>query len=83
MMNRYLMLTLTLLLAACEETKHYESAEELLKNPERLKELQTQCRYDREKVGNAQCVAVSEALGKKVMGKGTPYTPQSVNFYGN
>ena len=55
-------LTLVLALAACGKSAPIESAEALADNPERLKELQARCHADRARVGEAQCVAVSDAV---------------------
>lgn len=44
-----------------------ESAEALAENPERLKELQAECRVDRARVGEAQCMAVADAMRKRFM----------------
>ena len=60
-------LTLVLALAACGKSAPMESAEALAENPERLKELQAECRVDRARVGEAQCVAVADAVRKRFM----------------
>lgn len=56
-----------LLLAACSKPASIESAESLVANPERLRELRAQCRADRVKVGEAQCNAVSEAMRRRFL----------------
>ena len=56
-----------LLLAACGKSAPIESAEALAENPERLKELQAECRADRARVGEAQCMAVADAVRKRFM----------------
>lgn len=81
MMKKMLLLLAPLLLSACEKPMPFESAEALAERPERLKELQRQCREDWDKLGNAQCNAVTEAERKRFMGKGTPYTPYPVKFF--
>jgi len=48
----------------------------LIANPERLKELGTQYKADRAKLGDALCNAVAEATHKRFIGNGTPYTPE-------
>ena len=60
-------LTLVLALAACGKSAPMESAEALAENPERLKELQAECRVDRARVGEAQCMAVADAMRKRFM----------------
>lgn len=65
-------------LSACgKPAEPLESAEALAADPQRLKELRAQCKADRAKVGDAQCAAVSEALSRRFMGSGTPYTPST------
>ena len=59
--------TLVLALAACGKSAPMESAEALAENPERLKELQAECRVDRARVGEAQCMAVADAMRKRFM----------------
>jgi len=66
----------TLLMAACGKPASVESVESLMANPERLKELRTQCKADHAKVGDAQCNAVAEATRRRFFGSGGPtYTP--------
>ena len=64
-----------LLLAACGKHEPAESVESLLANPDRLKEVRTQCKADHDKVGDAQCNRAAEATRRRFMGSGTPYTP--------
>lgn len=72
-MNKIWLLLSALLLSACEKPMPFESAEFLAENPERLKELNLQCRADRSKLGDAQRI--------RFMGKGTPYTPYPVTSF--
>ena len=58
---------LALVLTACGKSAPIESAEALADNPERLKELQARCHADRAQVGEAQCVAVADAVRKRFM----------------
>lgn len=52
------------------------TVEELVANPERLKELRQQCKTDRPKLGDVLCNRVTEATRKRFIGDGgTPYTP--------
>jgi conjugal transfer/entry exclusion protein len=71
-------LMLVVLLTACGQSAPTETVESLAANPERLKELRTQCKADRAKLGDALCNAVAEATRKRFMGNGTPYTPEPV-----
>ncbi|WP_430292922.1 EexN family lipoprotein [Pseudomonas sp. B1-22] len=80
-MNKMSLLLIALLLSGCEKPMPFESAEALAEKPERLKELQRQCRDDWDKLGNAQCHAVTEAERKRFMGQGTPYTPYPVKGF--
>lgn len=59
---------LALLLSACGRPAPIESAEALVANPERLKELRAQCKADHARVGDAQCSAVAEATRRRFMG---------------
>ena len=64
------------LLAACSKPAPIESAESLVANPERLKELRAQCKVDHAKVGDEQCNAVAEATRRRFFGSGGPkHTP--------
>ena len=58
---------LALALTACGKSAPIESAEALVDHPERLKELQAECRADRARVGEAQCMAVADAVRKRFM----------------
>ena len=64
----------TLLLAACSKPKP-DTVESLMANPERLKEVRAQCKADHDKVGDALCNRAAEAMRRRFMGSGTPYTP--------
>lgn len=65
----------TVLLAACGKPEPTESVESLQANPERLKEVRAQCQADHDKVGDALCNMAAEAMRRRFMGSGTPYTP--------
>jgi hypothetical protein len=70
-----LLLTTLLATAACQPSASTDTVETLVANPERLKEVERQCKVDRTKIGEAVCNAASEARHQRFMGKGTPYTP--------
>ena len=75
-MNKLFLLgTVVLALTACGKPAPIESAESLIADPARLKELRAQCKTNHAKVGDAQCNAVAEATRQRFMGGGTPYTP--------
>lgn len=80
MKSKYLLLlTVALLLSACDKTPSIENVESLVVNPERLRELRAQCKADHAKVGDAQCNAVAEATRQRFMSGGTadiPAAPQ-------
>jgi len=65
----------TVLLAACGKPEPTESVESLMANPERLKEVRTQCKADHDKVSDALCNMAAEATRRRFMDSGTPYTP--------
>lgn len=75
-MKTFPALMLTIVLTACGQSSPTDTVESLAANPERLKELRTQCKADRAKLGDALCNAVAEATRKRFMGNGTPYTPE-------
>jgi len=80
-MRRILVLTLcALALAACEKKPPpIESVESLVANPERLRALREACKAGHEKVGDAQCNAVSEATRRRFLGGGqSPYAGDPV-----
>mgnify|MGYP000981137481 CR=1 FL=1 len=53
------------LIAACSKSAPADTVESLVANPERLKELRTQCKADHAKVGDAVCGAV-QLVGKSL-----------------
>ena len=75
-MNKLFLLgAVALVLAGCGKPVPIESAESLVADPARLKELRAQCKAHHAKVGDAQCNAVAGATRRRFMGGGTPYTP--------
>ncbi|MEQ6438164.1 EexN family lipoprotein [Comamonas sp. w2-DMI] len=85
-MKKIIPFLLAAVLSACgqseapQKTTDSEAAiptvEELVANPERLKELRQQCKTDRSKLGDVLCNRVTEATRKRFYGDGeTPYTP--------
>lgn len=70
----------TLLLSACGPSSGpsaaKDTAESLAADPVRLKEVRRLCKQNREEVGEATCMAASEATRKRFMGDGkAKYTP--------
>jgi hypothetical protein len=70
-------LVAALVLAACGKPIPTDTVESLTANPSRLKELRTQCKADRAKVGETTCHAVDDAFNRRFLGSGTPYTPSA------
>ena len=70
-----LIMSVALLVSACDKGPAIESVESLVANPERLRGLRAQCKADHAKVGDAQCNAVAEATRQRFMSGGTAYTP--------
>ena len=71
-----LIMSVALLVSACDKTPFIETVESLVANPEGLKELRAQCKADHAKVGDAQCNAVAEATRRRFFSTDGPkYTP--------
>lgn len=73
-------------LAACGQSEtptpqqDVPTVEELVANPERLKELRQQCKTDRPNMGDVLCNRVAEATNRRFFGDGkVPYTPQETS----
>ena len=78
------------MLTACSQSESLQKAadsevniptvEELAANPDRLKELRTQCKTDRASLDDVLCDRVAEATRKRFYGDGTvPYTPSDIS----
>jgi len=74
-MKRPALILITLVLVACGSSEPPDTVESLVADPERLWVLQKQCKFDREKLGDGLCRRVSEAITRRFLGNGTPYTP--------
>ena len=75
MKTLFLVAACALVLAACGKPEPAESVESLMANPDRLKEVRAQCKADHDKVGDTLCNRAAEAMRRRFMGSGTPYTP--------
>ena len=75
MKTLFLIAACTWVLAACGKPEPTESVESLMANPDRLKDVRAQCKADHDKVGDALCNRAAEAMRRRFMGSGTPYTP--------
>lgn len=69
-------------LSACGQSETPKQAtnvptvEELVADPERLRELREQCKTDRPRLGDVLCNRVAEATNRRFFGDGNvPYTP--------
>ncbi|WP_298019167.1 EexN family lipoprotein [uncultured Castellaniella sp.] len=87
-MQKVILLFLLVFLAACgrseEPSKDVSSeaelstVDELVSNPERLKNLREQCKRDRSNLRGVRCDQVAEATRKRFYGDGKiPYTPSN------
>lgn len=68
-MQRTYGLWLALILVGCQPPAPTDTVESLVADPERLKEVQRQCRADRARVGDAVCNAASDAFRRRFMGE--------------
>jgi hypothetical protein len=59
---------LTAALAACGPSQPSETVDYLVTHPDRIKELQRQCKEDRTKVGDELCVRAAEAANRRFFG---------------
>jgi hypothetical protein len=78
MRQLYLLPAIIVLLVACQQPAPTDTVESLAANPERLKEVERQCKADHAKMGDALCNAAGEARRRRFMGDGkrdTPATP--------
>ncbi|MDX1252005.1 MAG: EexN family lipoprotein [Gammaproteobacteria bacterium] len=64
-----------LLLAACGKSESTDTVESLVAHPDRLREVRAQCKADHAKAGDALCNMAAEAMRRRFMSSGTPYTP--------
>ena len=61
---------LALILVGCQPSPPADTVESLMADPERLKEVQRECRLDYAQAGAALCNAASEAYRRRFMGRG-------------
>lgn len=67
-MNKAMLLILATALTACGPSQPSETVDALVANPERIKEIQRQCREDRAKVGDELCRRAAEAANRRFFG---------------
>ena len=67
-MNKVMLLMLAAALTACSPSQSSETVDFLVAHPERIKELQRQCKEDRAKVGDEHCMRAAEAANRRFFG---------------
>ena len=67
-MNKVMLLMLAAALTACGPSQPSETVDALVANPERIKEIQRQCKEDRTKVGDELCRRAAEAANRRFFG---------------
>ncbi|MCD9026630.1 EexN family lipoprotein [Luteimonas sp. BDR2-5] len=67
---------LALILVGCQPAPPADTVESLVADPERLQEVQRQCRQDYAKAGEVLCNAASEAYRRRFMGGGADEKPE-------
>ena len=67
-MNKVMLLMVVAALTACGPSQPSETVDALAANPDRIKEIQRQCREDRSKVGDELCLREAEAANRRFFG---------------
>lgn len=67
-MNKVMLPMLAAALTACGPSQPSETVDALVANPERVKEIQRQCKEDRAKVGDELCRRAAEAANRRFFG---------------
>ncbi|MFY1844978.1 MULTISPECIES: EexN family lipoprotein [Burkholderiales] len=67
-MNKVMLLMVVATLTACGPSQPSETVDALVANPERIKEIQRQCKEDRAKVGDELCRRAAEAANRRFFG---------------
>lgn len=68
-MNKVMLLLMVVAaLTACGPSQPSETVDALAANPDRIKEIQRQCREDRSKVGDELCLRAAEAANRRFFG---------------
>ncbi|AVO48974.1 MULTISPECIES: EexN family lipoprotein [Burkholderiales] len=67
-MNKVMLLAVAATLAACGRSQPSETVEFLVAHPERIKEIQRQCKEERAKVGEELCRRAAEAANRRFFG---------------
>lgn len=66
-MNKVLLI-MVITLTACGQSRPSETVDFLVAHPDRIKELQRQCKEDRAKVGDEHCMRAAEAANRRFFG---------------
>lgn len=64
-MHKAMLLMVAATLTACGPSQPSETVDFLVAHPERIKEIQRQCKEDRAKVGDELCVRAAEAAKRR------------------
>ena len=67
-MNKVMLLMVVAALTACGPSQPSETVDALAANPDRIKEIQRQCKEDRAKVGDELCLRAAEAAKRRFFG---------------
>ena len=67
-MNKVMLLMVVAALTACGPSQPSETVDALAANPDRIKEIQRQCKEDRSKVGDELCLCAAEAANQRFFG---------------
>ena len=67
-MNKVMLLMMAATLTACGQSQPSETVDYLVAHPDRIKELQRQCKEDRAKVSDELCVRAAEAANRRFFG---------------
>ena len=67
-MNKVVLLMLAATLSACGPSQPSETVDFVVAHPDRIKEIQRQCKEDRAKVGDELCVRAAEAAKRRFFG---------------
>ena len=67
-MNKVMLLMMAATLTACGPSQPSETVDFLVAHPERIKEIQRQCKEERAKVGEELCRRGAEAANRRFFG---------------
>jgi hypothetical protein len=79
-MNKVILLILVTALPACGPSQPSETVDALVANPERIKEIQRQCKEDRAKVGDELCLRAAEAAKRRFFGDRPEQNPSRLSL---